>query len=156
MVNKNTAEIIVMQEHVKDLGMQCKETDDTVKKLNEWMTGLQERQEEAERYSRRWNFCLLNLPEHSNEDVGREVMEIIAQIIPEDKNKLGFLVDTVHRVGKKRDENKSRPIIMQFSMRTFRQSVESFPQFWRDEESTDGRRPLQHGETMQEQTLATC
>lgn len=69
-----TLEIIVMQEHVKDLGMQCKETDDTVKKLNERMTALQERQEEAERYSRRWNFRLLNLPEHSNKDVRREVI----------------------------------------------------------------------------------
>lgn len=68
------------KEHVKDLGMQFKETDDTVKKLKERMTVLQERQEEAQRYSRQWNLHLLNLPEHSNEDVRREVMGIIAQI----------------------------------------------------------------------------
>lgn len=123
MVNKNTAEITVMQEHMKDLGMQCKATDDIVKKLSERTTAIQERQEEAERYSRRWNLRLLNLPEHSNEDVRKEVMGIIAQIIPEEKSRLGFLVDTVHRVGGIRDENKPRPIIMQFTMRNFRHKV---------------------------------
>lgn len=50
-VNKNTAEIVVMQEHMKDLGIQCKATDDIVKKLNERATAIQERQEEAERYT---------------------------------------------------------------------------------------------------------
>lgn len=52
-------------------GMQCKTTDDIVKKMNERATAIQERQEEAERY------------EYSNEDVRKEVMGVIAQIIPE-------------------------------------------------------------------------
>lgn len=123
MVNKNTVEIVVMQEHMKDLGMHCKATDDIVKKLNERANAIQERQEEAERYSRRWNLRLLNLPEYSNEDVRKVVMGIIAQIIPEEKSRLGFLVDTVHRVGRNKDDNKPRPIIMQFTMRTFRHKV---------------------------------
>ncbi len=98
MVNKNTIEIIVVQEQVKRIEIQCKATDNTVKKLNNQTTALQERQEDAERYSRRWNLRLLNLPEHRNEDVRKEVMDIIAQIIPEEKSKLGFTIDTVHRV----------------------------------------------------------
>ncbi|GLD45592.1 tumor necrosis factor receptor superfamily member 14-like isoform X1, partial [Lates japonicus] len=40
--------------------------------------------------------CLLNLPESSNEDMRKEVLEIVAQIVPEEKNKLGFMVDSVH------------------------------------------------------------
>lgn len=123
MVKRNTAEIGDLQEHMKDLGMQCKTTDDNLKKVNEQMTAIQERQEEAERYSRRWNLRLLNLPEHGNEDVRKEVMGIIAQIVPEEKSRLGFLVDTVHRVGGKKDDNKPRPIIMQFTMRNFRHKV---------------------------------
>ncbi len=123
MVNKNTTEIIAVQEQVKGIEIQCKATDDTVKKPSNQTTALQERQEDVERYSRRWNLRLLNLPEHSNEDVRKEVMDIIAQIIPEEKSKLGFMIDTVHRVGRTRDENSSCPIIMQFTMRTFRHKV---------------------------------
>ncbi|GLD45589.1 tumor necrosis factor receptor superfamily member 5-like isoform X1 [Lates japonicus] len=43
--------------------------------------------------------CLLNLPESSNEDMRKEVLEIVAQIVPEEKNKLGFMVDSVHPDG---------------------------------------------------------
>lgn len=61
MVNKNTAEIATVQENVNELELQWKETDDTVKKLNDQITALQERQEETERYSRRWNLRLVSL-----------------------------------------------------------------------------------------------
>lgn len=70
MVNKNTAEIIAVQEHVS-LELQCEATDDTVKKL---ISALREKQEEAERYGRQWNLHLLNLPEHSHKDVRKEVL----------------------------------------------------------------------------------
>lgn len=73
----------------------------------------------SERYSRRWNLRLLNLPEHSNKDARKEVMNITTQLIPEEKSKLGFIIDTVHRVGRTKDENSSRPIILQFTMHTF-------------------------------------
>lgn len=49
--------------------MQCKETNDSVKKLSNQVTTLQVKQEDAERYSRRWNLQLLNLPEKHNEDM---------------------------------------------------------------------------------------
>jgi len=39
------------------------------------------------------------------------------------KNKLGFLVDTIHRVGRPRDDGSPRPVISQFTMRTFRQKI---------------------------------
>lgn len=49
----------------------------------------------------------------------KEVLEIIAQIVPEEKNNLGFMVDTVHP----REDDTTRPIIMQFTTRTFRYKV---------------------------------
>ena len=48
------------------------------------------------------------------------MLEIIAEIIPEEKSKLGFMVDTLHRVGRPREAKSTRPIIIQFTMRTFR------------------------------------
>ena len=120
IVMKNTAEIARVQENVKGREIQWKGTDDTVKKMSDQMTTLWEKQEESERYSRRWNLRLLNLPESSNEDVRKEVLEIIAEIIPEEKSKLGFMVDTVHRVGRPRENKSSPPIIIQFTMRNYR------------------------------------
>ena len=40
----------------------------------------EERQEEAERYSRRWSLRLRNLPETPNEDTRDKVLALIAQI----------------------------------------------------------------------------
>lgn len=47
MVNKNTAEIIALQDHVKGLEMQSKETETTVKQLQDRIAALQEKQEET-------------------------------------------------------------------------------------------------------------
>uniref|UniRef100_A0A1A8VGD5 Endonuclease/exonuclease/phosphatase domain-containing protein n=1 Tax=Nothobranchius furzeri TaxID=105023 RepID=A0A1A8VGD5_NOTFU len=46
-------------------------------------------------------------------------MKLFVALAPEDKEKLDFLVDTVHRVGVVRD-NSIRPVIIQFTMRAFR------------------------------------
>ncbi len=123
MVLKNTAEIEVVKENVKNLEMQSKEACDSVKSLKDQLSSLQEKQDEAERYSRRWNLRLLNLPEKPNEDTRKEVLEIIARIIPDERSKLGFMVDTVHRIGRPRGDQSTRPIIIQFNMRTFRYKV---------------------------------
>ncbi|XP_051956158.1 E3 ubiquitin/ISG15 ligase TRIM25-like, partial [Xyrauchen texanus] len=120
MVMKYTAEIARVQENVKGLEIQWKGTEDTIKKIGDHMTILREKQEESERYSRRWNLRLLNLSESSNEDVRKEVLEIIAEIIPEEKSKLGFMVDTVHRIGHPREDKSTRPVIIQLTMRSFR------------------------------------
>lgn len=82
------------------------------------------------RYSQLWNLCLLNLPQHSNEDVRKEVMDIIALIIPEEKNKFESMIETVHKVGRTTDENSSRPIIIQCTMRTFPHKVWNGHHWW--------------------------
>lgn len=123
MVLNNTAEIATVKENMKSLEMQYKETGDSVLSLKNQLSTMQEKQDDAERYSRRWNLRLLNLPEKPNEDVRKEVLEIINQIIPEERSKLGFMVDTVHRIGRPRENQSMRPVIIQFTMRTFRYKV---------------------------------
>ncbi len=44
-------------------------------------------------------------------------------MVPEEKNNLGFLVDTVHRVGRPNDSRSPRPVIIQFTMRTFKHRI---------------------------------
>ena len=130
-INNNSADITLVKEEVKGLGFQAKETEDKVKKLDKSIEELKEKTEEGERYSRRWNLRLLNLPEKVNENVREEVMKILSQITPDDKSKLGFLIDTVHRVGRPRDDKTPRPIIIQFNMRTFRYKI------WKDSRNAE-------------------
>ncbi len=61
----------------------------------------------------------------------QEVLKILSQIAPDEKIKMGFLVDTVHKVGRTRDDNKPRPVIIQFNMRTFRMKI------WRESRNAD-------------------
>lgn len=56
------------------------------------------------------------------EDIRVDIMKLFAALAPEEKEKIGFLVDTVHRVGAPRD-NTNRPIIIQFTMRNFRNKI---------------------------------
>lgn len=123
LVNKNTSDIAEVQENVKGLQIDCQGTKDEAKVPKVKLAAVEERQDGLEQYSRRWNLRLLNLAEQNNEDVGKEVLEIIAKIVPEEKTRLGFLVDTVHRIGRTREDNSARPIIMQFTMRTFKQKL---------------------------------
>ncbi|CAM4416020.1 unnamed protein product [Leuciscus chuanchicus] len=88
MVNKNTAEIVVMQENMKDLGMQCKATDDIVKKLNERVTAML-----------------------------RDIADDGTSVCLISRNTATKIV------GRNKDDNKPRPIIMQFTMRAFRHKV---------------------------------
>lgn len=65
-LNKNTTEIKQVKEVMKELEFQTKETEDKVKTLDKRMDDLKERTEDGERYSRRWNLRLINLPEQEN------------------------------------------------------------------------------------------
>lgn len=125
-INRNTADIVTIKENVEGIDHQTKVTDVKVQAVSRRISEQDVRIEEAERYSRRWNLKLLNLPEAVNEtaeDGRKKVFEILGQIVPDEKNKFGFLVDTVHRIGRPREDGSSRPMIMQFTMRTFRHKV---------------------------------
>lgn len=125
-INQNAADIVTIKENVEGIDHQMKITDEEVCAVNRRVCEQDEKIEEAERYSRRWNLKLFNIPETVNEtaeDVRRQVFEIFGTLAPEERNKLGFLIDTVHRIGRPREDRSSRPVIVQFTMRTFRQKI---------------------------------
>lgn len=62
------------------------------------------------------------MKETAGENIRLDIMKLFAALIPEEKEKIGFLVDTVHRVGVPRD-NANRHIIIQFIMRSFRNKI---------------------------------
>lgn len=71
------------------------------------------------------------------EDLRKQIFQIFGQIAPDEKNKLGFLVDTIHQVGSPRDDRSPRPVIIQFTMRTFRQKIWKTSYLWWGRKSFD-------------------
>ena len=96
--------------------------EERIKVMEEKISVVQNGVQEAERYSRRWNLRLHGMKEWAGENIRMEVFQLFALIAPEDKERLGFLVDTVHRV-RVRSEGKTRPVIIQFTMRYFRDKI---------------------------------
>ncbi len=107
---------------LKGVEIQVQKNVKQVKELTEQVFKLQQRSDDAERYSRRWNLRLYGMKETAGENIRVDIMKLFATLAPEDKEKIGFLVDTVHRVGVPRD-NTNRPVIIQFTMRNFRNKI---------------------------------
>lgn len=83
----------------------------------------QQRVSELERYSRRWNLRLYGVEESEKENI-RKAIEVSQAVLPEEKNMLADTIDTVHRLGTKRqNDNKPRGIIIQFIARVCRDAV---------------------------------
>ncbi|XP_035982300.1 uncharacterized protein LOC118557136 [Fundulus heteroclitus] len=90
-----------------------KTNHDKLQMVNHRLSQQDEKIEEAERYGRRWNLKHFNLPESTNEsveDLRNQVFQIFGQMAPDEKSKLGFLVDTIHRVGRPREDRSPRPL----------------------------------------------
>jgi len=62
----------------------------------------------------------------STGDTRQLAIQVLGKISPKIAGKLPEVVDSVHRIGKKKDGNTARNIIIQFSMRHYRDIV------WRD------------------------
>ena len=121
-LNENSTDIV----EVEWINFQIKTTNEKVNAMNRRISEQEMKIEERERYTRRWNLKLLNLPESDNEtaEVARkQVFEIFGKIVPDEKNKCGFLIDTVHQIGRPREDRSARPVIIQFTMRTFKQKI---------------------------------
>jgi hypothetical protein len=80
---------------------------------------------DLEQYTIKWNLRLYGLPEVENEDVRGEAIRICQDVLPTEKNKVGDTIDVVHRLGKKQQQNNSRPrgIIILFTARFYRHAV---------------------------------
>lgn len=121
-LSRNTDAITAVCEQLKGVEIQVQKNEKQVKEVSEQVSKLQQRSDDAERYSRRWNLRLYGMKEVPAENTRADIMKLFAALVPEDKEKIGFLVDAVHRVGVPRD-NTNRPIIIQFTMRNFRNKI---------------------------------
>lgn len=83
---------------------------------------LKEKILEVERYKCRWNLRLSGLKEQEGENIREKIRELLLKIFPQWKEKIGNVVDSVHRVGR-REEERSRQVIMQFVRRLHRDAV---------------------------------
>lgn len=118
----NTDAITALCDQLKGVEIQVQKNEKQVKKLSDQVSKLQQRSDDAERYSRRWNLLLYGMKEATGENIRVDIMKLLATLAPEEKEKIGFLVDSVHRVGVPRD-NTNRPIIIQLTMRNFRNKI---------------------------------
>lgn len=83
---------------------------------------VEKRAVELERYKRRWNLRVNGLQEGKDENTRQIISDIIGKIVPHWKEKMDFILDSVHRLGPS-DTNRPRQIIMQFTGRHFRDEL---------------------------------
>lgn len=82
---------------------------------------------EANSYRRRWGLRLQGMKEEDQQENTRDLaIKVLGKISPKIADKLPEVVDSVHRIGERKDDNSARGIIIQFSMCHFRDIV------WRD------------------------
>uniref|UniRef100_A0A672PHK9 Uncharacterized protein n=1 Tax=Sinocyclocheilus grahami TaxID=75366 RepID=A0A672PHK9_SINGR len=99
----------------------------TVRNTDQAITFLNESLLEANSYRRRWGLRLQGMKEDDQQgNTWDLVIKVLGKISPKIAEKLPEVVDSVHRIGKRTDSNSARGIIIQFSMRHFRDIV------WRD------------------------
>ncbi|XP_024121191.1 uncharacterized protein LOC112142174 [Oryzias melastigma] len=87
---------------------------------------LQKRMDDFESYSRKLNLKLVGVPETEKEDIRHVVIKICQMVLPSWKEKLVDAVDSIHRLGNRRQAtNNTRPraIILQFVSRVCRDAV---------------------------------
>lgn len=121
-ITKNTEVITNVCDQLTAIEIRVQMNECKIKDVSEEMARIKQKSDDAERYSRRWNLRLYGMKETPGENIRPEIMTLFAALAPEDKERLDFLVDTVHRVGVPRD-NSNRPVIIQFTMRAFRNKI---------------------------------
>jgi len=109
---------------VKDVKSKVCTLEVKMAKEEKRVDACQQRVSELERYSRRWNLRLYGVEETEKENIRRKAIEICQAVLPEEKNRLADTIDTVHRLGTKRqNDHRPRGIIIQFIARVCRDAV---------------------------------
>lgn len=113
-----------MHAEMKDVKKKVNDLERKVKRGEDQLDNHQLRLSNLERYSRRWNLKLHGAMETEKEDTRRKVIEICQSVLPEQKQKLPDVIDTVHRLGPRKQGNANpRGIIIQFTSRVSRDAV---------------------------------
>ncbi|KAL1252624.1 hypothetical protein QQF64_017317 [Cirrhinus molitorella] len=129
VINENTKQFTNVKEAIEFMSAEVNSlkakygvVESTLGKVEQTIMEQDQRLSQLESYSRRWNLRLYGIPERDGEDVRGRVIEVCQHLLPEDKDKLPNVIDTVHRLGRKQ-LNKTRGIILQFVSRFYRDAV---------------------------------
>lgn len=112
-----------LHEEVGDIQKENLELKTKCAKLESDMENLQERVADAERYKRRWCLRLYGLPEQGEENVKEKVTAVCQKVAPTPGPKVAEGIDVAHRLGRRRDDNKPRAVIILFAYRTLRDEL---------------------------------
>lgn len=118
----NSAEIQECKEKNKQLQSEVNVLKEKNDVLGKKVTMLEEKVSDAENYKRRWNLRLKGIKEEKGENTRQVAVDLLLQLVPHWKEKMGFILDTVHRLGRP-NPTHPRPIIMQFTMRIYRDEL---------------------------------
>lgn len=115
-----------ISEDLRELKGKVSRTEVRVDKAEEKIQTLENKVLELSRYKRRWNLRLHGLPEEEGENVRSKVIEICQNMDPDHRDKFPEVLDSVHRIGQRRETSSAplhRAIILQFTMRHFRDII---------------------------------
>ncbi|XP_056144357.1 meiosis-specific coiled-coil domain-containing protein MEIOC-like [Lampris incognitus] len=130
-VQENTKQITAVKEsfdavcaEINDMKDRVVNVESQLEKYKAYAETQEKRISHLESYSRRWNLKLYGLAEKAKQDLRQEVIQVCQSVLPDAKDKLPDVVDTVHRLGpKKPSNNHPRGVIMQFTSRVHRDAV---------------------------------
>lgn len=109
---------------VNDVKIQLGTMKSQMKNVETKSSEQEKRLSHLEGYTRRWNLRVYGIPEKEREDVRENIIQVCQQLLPEARDKLPYIVDTVHRLGRKQMSNdKPRGIIVQFTSRFYRDAI---------------------------------
>lgn len=118
----NSAEIQACKEKNKELQQEIKVLQEKNTQLDKRVSELEKRVSDVVSYKKRWNFRLKGLREDKEENTRERVANLLLQFAPHWKDKMGFILDTVHRLGLP-TATHPRQITMQFTMRIYRDEI---------------------------------
>lgn len=130
-VNENTKQITdvktaveFVSSEINDVKVRIDAMELQAKKIDVKTSEQDKRLSHLEGYTRRWNLRVYGMLEKEREDVRERVIQICQQLLPDAKDKLPFVVDTVHRLGRKQSAgDKPRGVIFQFTSRFYRDAI---------------------------------
>ncbi|KAK7938260.1 hypothetical protein WMY93_001586 [Mugilogobius chulae] len=114
-LDQTCGELLLLKGRVVDLETQSSAVTKTVAAQASRLSLL-------ESYSRRWNLILRGLEEKDQQDVRGEAIRVLQRVLPEARDQLPDVVDTVHRLGPRRLDT-TRGVIIQFARRQLRDAI---------------------------------
>ncbi|MEQ2184069.1 hypothetical protein GOODEAATRI_004182 [Goodea atripinnis] len=108
---------------MKEVQGKLAETISRVGKTEEKVLHMDSKLIDLSRYKRRWDLRLSGLSEEEGEDVRNKVISICQKTAPGCKEKLPDVINTVHRLGRVTGSARPREVIIQFSMRHYRDMI---------------------------------